>query len=295
MEVRTSMSVGVNSRTDRDPHTGRWILDVWERASRSLLYLVAAAVLIFLLGPLLVVVPMSFSDSSTLGFPPSGFSLRWYENFFSDASWLSALRNSLGLALASSTLALVLGSTAAYGLVRGTFRGRIHIQANFLAPMVIPPVISAVGLYITFAKIGLLGTFPGLILAHTTVVIPFVVLLMSIGIESTDIRIEQVALTLGASRPYMLRRVLLPNLVPTALVAWVFAFMVSFDEIVVTLFLAGGHDTVPKKMFLDLKSGMDPTITAIASLLIFASIITATVMLVVVRRLSKLTLDEVFE
>lgn len=254
------------------------------RFGRYLLALFGGAVLLFLCLPIAIVVPMSFSSASSLAFPPPGFSLRWYESFLGDPRWLLAARNSALVALASSVAALLLGSIAAYGLVRGSFRGRGLLEGNFIAPLILPPVITAVALYIFFAKIHLLGTLPGLILAHTVLTVPYVVLLMSVAIRQFDVRIEQVAYSLGASWPRMFRSVLLPNLLPSAFAAWIFAFIISFDEVIVTIFLAGAYDTIPKRMFNELILQVNPTITAIATLLIALSVITIALVAWLMRR-----------
>ncbi len=259
------------------------------RPGAWLLTLLSIAVLLFLCLPIAIVVPMSFSSAESLQFPPPGLSLRWYEAFFGDRQWLDAGLNSVTLALLSSSLALVFGTLAAYALVRGNFVGRRVLESNFMAPMIIPPVITAVAIYIFFAKTRILGSFAGLIIAHTILAVPYVVLLMSVAIQSFDIRIEQVALTLGASKTQMLVRVLMPNLVPSALAAWIFAFIISFDEVVVTQFVAGRYFTIPKKMFNELVLQINPTITAIASILIGLSIVTITVIMILMRRAGLLT------
>jgi putative spermidine/putrescine transport system permease protein len=245
---------------------------------------ISGAVLLFLCLPILIVVPMSFSSAKSLQFPPPGLSLRWYEAFFSDSRWLDAGINSLVLAALSSGIALVLGSMAAYALVRGRFPGRRLIEGNFIAPMVIPPIITAVAVFIFFAKTRILGSFFGLVVAHTILAVPYVVLLMSVAIQSFDIRIEQVALTLGASKGQMLWRVVAPNLVPSALAAWIFAFIVSFDEVVVTQFVGGRYFTIPKKMFNELTLQINPTITAIATILIAFSIVTILIVALLMQR-----------
>ena len=254
------------------------------RIGRYLLALFGGAVLLFLCLPIAVVMPMSFSSASSLEFPPPGLSLRWYQSFFGDPRWLRAAQNSLIVALAASVAALALGSIAAYGLVRGRFHGRAVLEGNFVAPLILPPVITAVALYIFFARIGLLGTLPGLILAHTVLTVPYVVLLMSVAIRAFDVRIEQVACSLGASWFRMFRSVLLPNLLPSVLAAWIFAFIISFDEVIVTLFLAGAYDTIPKRMFNELILQVNPTITAIATLLIALSVATIGIVAWLMRR-----------
>jgi len=242
------------------------------RVNRIVLALCALGVLVFLCLPVLIVVPMSFSSATSLHFPPEGFSMRWYGQIFGDPRWVRAMQTSLVLALLSSTLALVLGGFAAYGLVRGRFYGRMAIQSNFVAPMIIPSVVTAVALYFALARIGMLGSFAGLLLGHTLLGVPYVVLIMSVAIRSFDSRIEQVAFTLGASWFTMFRRVLVPNLLPSTAAAWIFAFVTSFDEVVITAFIGGTHETVPKRMFNDLVMQVNPSITAIATLLIAVSV-----------------------
>ena len=241
-------------------------------------------VLLFLCLPIAVVVPMSFSSASSLEFPPPGFSLRWYEAFFGNVRWLEALQTSAVVAVASSSAALVLGSTAAYGLVRGTYRGRALIEATFVAPLIIPSVIIAVALYIFFAQVGLLGSLLGLILGHTILGVPYVVLVMSVAIRSFDVRIEQAAYTLGASSGVMFRKVLLPNLLPSVFAAWIFAFINSFDEVIITVFISGRYETVPKRMFNELVLEVNPTITAIATLLIAFSLVTVALIALLLKR-----------
>lgn len=250
------------TRRMRRWHVGRYVITV-----------VAGMVLLFLCVPIAIVIPMSFSSASSLEFPPPGFSMRWYESFFGDPVWLEAARTSLVVSFLASFSALILGTIAAYGLVRGGFRGAAVAESNFVAPLIIPPVITAVALYIFFANIGLLGTLFGLILSHMLIGVPYVVILMTVAIRSFDIRIEQVAFTLGASRTQMFLRVLIPNLLPTVLAAWIFAFIISFDEVIVTIFLSGQYDTIPKRMFNELILQVNPTITAIATVLIGISVI----------------------
>lgn len=242
------------------------------RFNRTVLALCGIGVLVFLCLPVLIVVPMSFSNSTSLRFPPEGFSMRWYAQVFGDPRWVQALQTSLLLALLSSTLALLLGGLAAYGLTRGRFFGRMTIQSNFISPMIIPSVIIAVALYFALAHIGMLGSFAGLLLGHTLLGVPYVVLIMSVAIRSFDIRIEQVAFTLGASWFTMFWRVLIPNLLPSTAAAWIFAFVTSFDEVVITTFIAGTYETVPKRMFNDLVLQVNPSITAIATMLIGISL-----------------------
>lgn len=238
----------------------------------------------FLVLPILIVVPMSFSASESLEFPPSGFSLRWYNSFFQDARWLSAMRTSALVAALSGTFALLLGSLAAYGLVRSTHPIKNLLRANFIAPMIIPPVISAVGLYFVFVDIGLVGTLYGLVLAHTIAGVPFVILFMSVAISGVDVVLEHAAVSLGASQFRVLVKIVLPNVLTAFFASWLMAFLVSFDELILAIFLAGRHDTIPKKMFNELILRIDPTITAIATLLIGFTIVVAGVAALLLRR-----------
>lgn len=269
--------------TAASPAPGPDLDTLGRRLSAVFLGIAGIAVLLFLVVPVLIVVPMSFSPSTSLQFPPQGFSLRWYSTVFTDPLWLEALRTSLVLGLLSSTLALVLGGLAAYALVRGRFKGRDVLQANFIAPLIIPSVILAVALYMALAAMGALGTYAGLLLAHTLLGVPYVVLIMTVAIKTFDVRIEQVAFTLGASWPTMFVRVMAPNLLPSALAAWIFAFVTSFDEVVVTNFIAGTAETVPKKMFNELILQVNPTITAIATVLILVSVLLMAVAATLVR------------
>ncbi|MGE0717159.1 MAG: ABC transporter permease [Alphaproteobacteria bacterium] len=235
--------------------------------------LAAGAALVFLVLPLIIVVVMSFSSAASLQFPPPGFSLRWYHSFFNDARWVRALTTSTLLALTSSVIALALGSAAAYGIVRGRFPGRGLMDSNFMAPLILPTIVIAVAMYLFLAKIGLLGTAVGLVASHVVLSVPFVVLVVGVAIRSFDERIEQVAFTLGASRRQTVLRVLLPNILPSMASAWILALIASFDEVIVTLFVAGTYQTVPKRMFNELVLEVNPTITAIATIMIGLSVV----------------------
>jgi ABC-type spermidine/putrescine transport system permease subunit II len=244
----------------------------------------ALLALLFLVLPILIVIPMSFSSAQSLAFPPPSLSLRWYESFFADDAWLVALVNSVIVALSSSLLALALGTLAAYGLVRHRFIGRALTEANFMVPLILPSIIVAVALYIVFAKVGLLGSYEGLIIAHTLYTAPYVVLVMTVAIGSFDERIEQVARSLGARERTIFRRIILPNLAPSVLASWMLAFIVSFDEVILTLFLFGNNETIPKRMITRLELRIDPTITAIATMLILFSVVSLAIVYLLTRR-----------
>lgn len=244
--------------------------------------------LVFLTVPLLIVIPMSFSSAKALTFPPPGFSLRWYETFFGDPRWMDAMWTSTFVAVVSSVGSLLLGGLAAYGLRRGTFRGRDWAEGDFMAPLIVPTIISAIAFYLALAKTGLLGSMVGLLLAHTVLHIPVVMMVMGVAIRTFDLRIEQLAWSLGASWWYTIRKVMLPNLVPSVFAAWIFAFIGSFDEVIVTSFIAGRYETVPKKMFTELILEVNPTITAVATLLIVFTVLLLAAVAVILARSGKL-------
>jgi putative spermidine/putrescine transport system permease protein len=244
--------------------------------------------LAFLTVPLVIVIPMSFSSARALTFPPPSLSLRWYEAFFGDSRWMEAMWTSALIAAISSVAALVLGGLAAYGLRRGTFGGRDWAEGNFMAPLIVPTIITAVALYLGLAKIGLLGSFIGLVMAHTILNVPLVIMVLGVAIREFDHRIEQVAWSLGASWSYTVWKVVLPNLAPSVFAAWIFAFIGSFDEVIVTTFIAGKYETVPKKMFNELILEVNPTITAVATLLIAFTILALAAVAFILGRAGKL-------
>jgi putative spermidine/putrescine transport system permease protein len=243
------------------------------REQRLVLAVIGVTALAFLMMPIVIVVPMSFSSAQALTFPPPGLSWRWYDSLFGDPDWMEAVWTSLGIAAISASSALVLGGLAAYGLDRGLQRWRSLAEANFMAPLIVPGVITAVALYFVFAWTGLLGTYLGLVIAHTILAVPLIIIMIGASLRSLDVRIEQVAWSLGASWSQAIGRVVLPTLAPSIVAAWIFAFVTSFDEIIVTSFVAGAQTTVPKKMYEDLILEITPTITAVATLLIGTTVV----------------------
>ena len=242
----------------------------------------------FLTVPILIVIPMSFSSARALTFPPPSLSLRWYEALFGDPRWMEAMWTSMVLALLSSVASLLLGGLAAYGLRRGSFRGRDWAEGNFMAPLIIPTIIVSIALYLGLARVGLLGSFLGLVVAHTVLNVPLVLMVMGVAIREFDQRIEQVAWSLGASWSYTMAKVVLPNLAPSVFAAWIFAFIGSFDEVIVTSFIAGRYPTVPKKMFNELILEVNPTITAVATLLIGLTVLALAAVTAILARTGKL-------
>jgi putative spermidine/putrescine transport system permease protein len=236
----------------------------WYYALRCIGY----GVLAFLLLPVLAIIPLSFSESSFLGYPVSGFSFKWYAALFDSASWTAAMRNSFIVAPAATGLATALGLLCALGLNRGDFPGRGAIMAVILSPIVTPIVVVAVGMYFFFSSIALNETYIGLILAHALLGAPFVVTTVLATLKGFDQRLAMASASLGASGWQTFRRVTLPQVLPGILTGAVFAFSVSFDEVVVTLFLAGPQQTtIPRQMFSGIRDDINPTILALSTLL----------------------------
>ncbi|CCG87846.1 ABC transporter permease [Erwinia piriflorinigrans] len=264
---------------------GTLILRLW----KGLFNFYAAAVLLFLIVPVLTIVPLSFNASSFLSYPLSGFSLRWYHTFFHSQEWLGALGNSLLIAPLATLLATALGVLAAMGLVRGEFRGKGVVMAIIISPMVAPVVIIAVGMFFFFARLSLLNSYLGLVLAHALLGVPFVVITVVAVLKSYDTNLSRAAASLGASPLVVFRKVTLPLIAPGVFSGALFAFAASFDEVVVTLFLASpSQRTLPIQMFAGIRENLDPTIAAAASLMIGASLILLIVMEILRRRGEKM-------
>lgn len=232
--------------------------------SRRSLVVACAAIYFFLMLPLLVVFPISLSSAAYLQFPPPGLSWQWYERYFDDPQWIDATVRSLYVGASTAILALALGVPLAFSLVRTRFVGRVLVDRLALAPLIVPTIILSVSLYGLFAKLKLIGEWYGLVIAHTVLALPFVVLVMSAGLRDFDRGLEQAAEGLGASRLRTLLRVTLPLLRPSLVSAGLLAFLSSFDELVVALFLAGPNMTLPKKMFDNILMEIDPTIAAVS-------------------------------
>jgi putative spermidine/putrescine transport system permease protein len=233
--------------------------------------LIAAAVLIgvWLLAPMLVVIPMSLTDRRSLGFPPSGWSLQWYERFFTEEQWHGALLTSVQIALLVTVLATVFGTAAAFALVRGRFPGKGAVNALLLAPLVVPVVIVAIAVFGVYLRWQLSGTVLGFVMAHTALALPFVIITVSASLRGFDRRLELAAANLGASPATTFRKVTLPLILPGVLSGALFAFITSFDEVVVALFLQSPDvRTLPVQMFTSVTREVDPTIAAASTMIL---------------------------
>ena len=234
----------------------------------------AGIVSLYLVLPSLIVVPMSFNADNLLRFPPHGFSLTWYEAYFTREDWRSATWNSFAIALAVTVLATTLGTLAALGLVRGRIPLRNLYIFLMLTPMIAPPIVSAVSMYGVFARLGLVGTLLGMTFAHTVLALPFVLVNVVAVLQRMDWRLEQAARSLGASAMRAFFLVTLPLIRPGLIVAAIFAFISSFDEVVVALYISGSNAvTLPVQMWSGLRFEINPVVAAVSTLLLGLSIV----------------------
>lgn len=231
--------------------------------------IIAFLICIFLIVPVLVIVPMSFGASKYLEFPPRGFSLQWYQVFFSNAKWIKALLYSLEIAILSTVVALVLGITASEGLTRCEFKGKAALQQIFQLPMIIPVIVIAIALYKFETDTGLRGSTIGLVIAHALMGFPYVVSTVYSRRVSLDPNMDYASRNLGATPLYTILHITIPMIKPALLSGSLFAFATSFDELVISMFLCNTRkSTLPKEIWDGVRSEIDPTITSIASILI---------------------------
>src|SRR4030095_12017442 len=226
-------------------------------------------VLVFLLLPIAVIIPLSFADSTFLVYPIPGWSLRWYENLFTSSDWTRAARNSFIVAPAATLIATVLGTLAAVGLARVDFAFKGTLMSLLIAPMVVPIVVVGVSTYLFFAPLGLVDSYAGLILVHAALGAPFVLTTVLATLQGFNQNLVRASLSLGESPFKTFFRITLPVIAPGVGSGSLFAFATSFDEVVVTLILAGPDQmTLPRQMFTGIRENITPTIAAVATLLI---------------------------
>ncbi len=240
---------------------------------RLWLYLLSGSVMAFLILPIFIVIPMSFSDTVYLEFPPREWSLRWYRKYFGSIEWRDATWISLQAAFFTVLLATPLGTVAAYGLHLSGSRVAGLIRTALATPLMVPVILIAIGIFFLFAIFGLNNTMLGLVLAHTTMALPFVVITVSSGLQTYDINQEKVARSLGATRIKAFLTVTLPQIRLSIYSGALFAFITSLDEVVIALFISGGPNaTITRRMFISLRDQIDPTIAAISTILITLSV-----------------------
>jgi putative spermidine/putrescine transport system permease protein len=241
---------------------------------RALLWAFGALVIVFLLAPILVIFIVSFNDTTLFSFPPTSWSFRWYHALWDSRSWREAALLSLWLAVAVTCTSLAIGIPAAYALARSTSKSKRFFEFFLISPMIVPVVVLAIGLYVLFAPFRLVGTPAAIFLGHTLLALPVVIVIAGAAIRKVDPSIELAARACGASFPRAFWHVLLPAIGPAILSSGAFAFLTSFDEVVLVLFLGGPRtNTLPKRIWEAVKFELDPSLTAVSSLLVVLTIL----------------------
>jgi putative spermidine/putrescine transport system permease protein len=239
---------------------------------RTLVYVAAALVGGFLLLPTLIIVPMSFNPGRNLQFPPEGFSLTWYQTLFETPLWRDAMVTSAKVAFFTVIIATVLGTAAALGLARWKSRATGPLTALLLSPMIVPVIILGVGTFLLFSKWKITGTMSGLVLAHVVLALPFVIVSVMASARQLDPTLELAAASLGANRWRTFRRVVLPLIMPGVVAGALFAFITSWDEIVVAIFMTSPTlRTLPVVMWGQVRTNLDPSLAAAGTLLLLIS------------------------
>lgn len=240
--------------------------------ARLWLYCLAATVMAFLVLPTIIVVPMSFSASQYLEFPPREWSLRWYANYFGSASWMQATATSLKAGALTALVATPLGTMAAYGLFVSRLRIGAFVMPVLLTPIIVPVILVGIGVFYSYVRLKLVNTLLGVVLAHSMLALPLVMLVVTAALKSYDLNQEMVARSLGASRPKAFFLVTLPQIRFALITSAVLSFLTSFDEVVVAMFVSGGdNSTLTRNMFNALRDQVDPTIAAISTVMIAIS------------------------
>lgn len=254
---------------------------IQHRWGARLLALTAFFVLLFLMLPILIIIPLSFNAEPFFSFTPGmlklapeAYSLRWYRSILDSPNWILAIKNSFIIGIFATLLATLLGTVAAMGLSQEHMPFRRLITALLLSPMIVPLIIIAAGMFFFYTKFNLTGTFIGIVIAHATLGLPFVIITVTATLSGLDPSLYRAAISLGASPLYAFRTVLLPIIRPGVISGALFAFVTSFDEIVLVLFLAGPTQrTIPREMFSGLREQINPTILSVATLLIIVSVL----------------------
>jgi putative spermidine/putrescine transport system permease protein len=251
--------------------------------------IIVAAILVFLIAPILVIMPLSFNSEPYFSYPMPGLSLRWYEDFFTNVRWTSALKMSVIVAVSVTLVSTLLGTLAALGLSRPRFPARGIIMSLLISPIVVPVIISAVGMYFFYTRVGLTNSIPGIVLAHTALATPFVVITVTATLSGFDQTLTRAAASLGSNPVHSFFKITLPLILPGVISGGLFAFVTSFDEVVVVLFIASPEQrTLPKQMFSGIREMISPTITAAATLLIVFAVTMLTTVELLRRRSERL-------
>jgi len=240
--------------------------------NRLWLYIVAAVIMLLLVIPTFIVVPMSFSDSQYLEFPPSNWSLRWYTEYIESSKWMRATVMSLKVGVLTMLLATPIGTMAAYALFVSGHRASRVVFMFLITPMIVPVILIAIGAFYVYGRVGLNNTVPGLVLAHTALATPLVMIVITAALRTYDLNQERVARSLGATRSKAFFVITLPQIKFSVMTAALLSFLTSFDEVIIAIFISGGvNATITKHMFSALRDFIDPTIAAISTILVLVS------------------------
>lgn len=236
------------------------------------LYVLATIIMLLLVIPSLIVIPMSFSDSQYLEFPPETWSIRWYKEYFESAKWMRATVTSLKIGILTMLVATPIGTLAAYALFVSGHRASKALFAFMITPMIVPVILIAIGVFYAFGQVGLNNSLTGLVLAHTVIAIPLILIVITAALRNYDLDQERVARSLGATRTQAFFQITLPQIKFSIVTAALLSFLTSFDEVIISIFVSGGKNaTLTKHMFSALRDFIDPTIAAISTIMILLS------------------------
>ena len=256
---------------------------------KLLYWFFCGCVFVFLLAPIAAIIPLSFSSGSFLTYPLPGLSLRWYQEVFSGDKWLKALGNSLYVGVSASAISVLLGTLASLGLMRRRAWWSEALKLMLLSPMIVPVILIAVASYFFLAPLSLTSSYCGLIIAHTVIAVPFVVVPVLTALELMDPNLARAAAACGATARVTFMRVTLPVIMPAMASGALFAFAASFDDVVIALLIAGPDQrTLPREMFSALRDSMTPALTAVATVMIIFSTTLFMLMQVLQRRARRL-------
>ncbi|NQV47932.1 MAG: ABC transporter permease [Rhodospirillaceae bacterium] len=241
---------------------------------------ICGLILLFLIAPILVVIPLSFNAEPYFSFTPGmlsfdadAFSMRWYEDIINNKQWIHSAKNSVIIAFFATIIATTLGTVAALGLSRPEMPYRGAIMGLLISPMIVPLIISAAGMYFFYSEVGLTQTYAGIILAHAALGTPFVVITVTATLTGFDQSLIRAANNLGANDTYTFFKVTMPLIMPGMISGGLFAFITSFDEVVAVLFLSGFEQrTIPRQMWAGIREQISPTILAVATILVIISV-----------------------
>lgn len=267
-----------------------------ERTWYYVFRILCGLIFFFLIAPIVIMVPLSFNvqpyftyTTEMLTFNPDGYSLRWYRDLFSSSSWMNSIKNSLIIGVASTILATTLGTLAALGLSRSEMPAKGLIMGALISPMIVPLIISAAGMFFFYSSVGLAGTYLGVILAHAALGTPFVVITVTATLVGFDNSLVRASASLGANPARTFFKIQMPLILPGVISGGLFAFITSFDEIVIVLFVAGVEQrTIPREMWSGIREQISPTILAVATILVAFSIALLTTVELLRRRSERL-------